>query len=177
AFTCGPAPIAKSISVAVAERETIAVGLWVMVTLPLAAYTVTGNCVAAALDVGVAGAEPGAGPPELAHAATDSAAIEATAPARARRVLLSMLILHRHRGGRSAPAATPGGVERTALPPRTGFAAQGRRPGSPPKEQYRCGTAPGSHRSSLRLCRPGTLPGRSHPSNGGRVPPPRAQLR
>ena len=35
-------------------------------------------------------------------------------------------------GGRSAPAATPKGVQRTALPPRTGFVAQVRRPGSPP---------------------------------------------
>src|SRR5215468_1848662 len=104
-----------------------------MVTLPFAACTVTGNGVATPLDVGVAGVEPGAGEPELLHAAADSAATDATRPVRARRVLLSMLILHRHRGGRSAPAATPGGVERTALPPRTGFAAQGRRPGSPPR--------------------------------------------
>src|SRR6202140_1228438 len=63
------------------------------------------------------------------------------------------------RGGRSAPAATPGGgIERTALPPRTGCvdARPGARARSPSGEHYRCGTAPESHRTSLNVHHFGT---------------------
>src|SRR3954451_24299863 len=50
--------MAKSISVAVGESETIAVGRRLIVTAPFAAFTVTGNAVADALVFPGAGAEP-----------------------------------------------------------------------------------------------------------------------
>ncbi len=43
AITCSPAPTAKSISVAVGEREMMATGLSSICTSPLAAATVTGK--------------------------------------------------------------------------------------------------------------------------------------
>ena len=70
ATTCGPAPIAKSVSVAVGESETMRLGRFVTVTSPLEPTTVTGNAVGATA------------PPEAP--ATVSARAAAAAPARTR---------------------------------------------------------------------------------------------
>jgi hypothetical protein len=70
ATTCEPAPIAKSVSVAVGDRETMRVGRFETVTLPFDATIVTGN-------VDVADVPPDA-------PATDSANAASTNPARTR---------------------------------------------------------------------------------------------
>jgi hypothetical protein len=66
------------------------------------------------------------------------------------------------------------GVERTAPPPGTGCvdARSGVRARSPVGEQYRCGTAPDSHRSSLNMCRRGGDRGGRHPSRNSRAEAP-----
>ena len=65
ATTCEPAPIAKSVSVAVGESETMRVGRLATVTFPLEPVTVTGNAPGAV--------EP-ADAPETATASAASAA-------------------------------------------------------------------------------------------------------
>jgi hypothetical protein len=101
--------MANSISVAVGESDTIALGLWARVTGPFAAATVTGK--AAGVDCGAGVLRDDAAEPELEHAVT-SATTAANAADNERAWWGTF-------------------IERTALPPRTGFAAQGRRPGSP----------------------------------------------
>src|SRR5215216_2714331 len=109
-MTWRPAPRANSVSVAVADSETIRVGRLAIVTWPLAASTVIGNFASAAL-----------GAPQARTVAAS------TAPARA---LLDMKNL-RVSGGRWLG----GGAARTSLPPRGCVrSAWRRRPGSSPDE-------------------------------------------
>src|SRR5919204_1600882 len=98
-MTCRPAPIAKSVSVAVGDSATIRAGRSAIVTRPLAALTETGK------------------PPRLATAAlgmpTATAAAASSAPAK---VLLDIKNL-RLSGGRWLG----GCAARTPLPPRVLF--------------------------------------------------------
>src|SRR6202035_2182537 len=156
AVTWLPAPIAYSISVAVGDSEMIASGRCGTCTLPSAALIVTGKPLAAAA-LAVLPAAPGdaelAQPEMVIMPRTVTAAT-----ARGRRVNTRMMIILPDRGGRSAPATTPGGIEQTALPPRTGRRTRARRPGSSPaRGHHRCGTAPGSHRLRWASRRPGRV--------------------
>ena len=112
AFTCGPAPIANSISVAVGESETIAVGLArdgdrcrsPRARLPGSARRRrrVGRAGSGwSTEVAPAGRWPRSGGRQ--HRQCGDQRREATSR------VGDMVILHRCRGGRSAPAATPGG--------------------------------------------------------------------
>ena len=58
------------------------------------------------------------------------------------------------------PIRHPMGIERTALPPRTGCVDPSQAAGlAPMREPHHCGTAPDSDRTSLILGHPGTRPG------------------
>src|SRR5262245_45327702 len=71
AFTCGPAPMAKSISVAVGDSDTMAVGCASTVTAPLTAWMVTGNA---------ASLEPAGAALAAVSAADDSVVVEESSP-------------------------------------------------------------------------------------------------
>jgi hypothetical protein len=130
AVTCSPAPIANRSSVAVGDTETILVGSRLMVTLPFAACTVTGNDAAALTEPragddrddadGCEGAEDCVRLPALEHAAVagDRAATTLSA-ASARRVGLSISSSISSRRTKRARCDTEEAPERTALHPRT----------------------------------------------------------
>src|SRR5919198_944773 len=75
----------------------------------------------------------GSAVPELEQAAAVPVPASAASSAATRRDRLSMLILHRSRRTKCARCDT-GGVERTALPPRTGFVGAGQASGLAPSE-------------------------------------------
>src|SRR5215213_6643737 len=132
--------MANSISVAVGDIDTIRVGRWSRVSLPAGVSRVTGNAAPWAA---------GAAASDLAPSWPQPAATRAMASSRTRgrRGLLIHPPLGRRMRGSWGSEAQP------ALPPRTELAAteagdlaRPRRVGAGP---HSCGTAPGSHRTSL----------------------------
>jgi hypothetical protein len=120
--------MAYRISVAVGDSDTIAWGFAVMRTVPFAAEMEVGNDPVAALLLGAAPFGV-----LLQDAASNPSPTQTASSFCCERSFMWSSSIGC--GGRSAPAATPdSGVQRTALPPRTGFAGTGQASGLVPRE-------------------------------------------
>ncbi len=159
--------MAYSISVAVGDSDTMAVGRAVIRTVPLAADIVVGN--EPVPDV----TAPDAPLAPLLHAAPNkpSPTPRASRSRCGRLAMWSSSIESRRTKcarcdtRRRCPTNRPSSEDRFRRC-RTGVRAR------PPRGHHRCGTAPGSHRPSLGLHRSGWQPKRQHVTAPSEVAPP-----